>query len=208
MTRHQSLLCTLVAAIIGFLTLVSPGRSLAAGAMDSMLTLDALSFIAYHGGETHLVPSGSTLTLRFPEASSATSLGFKISPEDLNIRPVHVPAIGRYLIYRLAGPTSGVMTNTNEGRTITFSAEIVVSFEGDTDTSEKIYPMQFTTEIAAARDANGENRVEVNGLRAVDGVWYTQIVGATTNAKNAVLAPGEAVYTVLSGQFNQLPEME
>jgi len=42
-------------------------------------------------------------------------------------------------------------------------------------------------------------------MRLVDGVWYAQIVGATTNEENAYPPPGTAVYTVLSGSFDQVP---
>jgi hypothetical protein len=42
-------------------------------------------------------------------------------------------------------------------------------------------------------------------MRLVDGVWYAQIVGATTNKENAYPAPGAAVYTVLSGRFDRVP---
>jgi hypothetical protein len=42
-------------------------------------------------------------------------------------------------------------------------------------------------------------------MRLIDGVWYVQLGGATTNRENAIPAPGTAVYTVLSGQFDQMP---
>ena len=34
---------------------------------------------------------------------------------------------------------------------------------------------------------------------------HEQLVGATVNKQNAFPKPGTAVYTVLSGQFDQLP---
>jgi hypothetical protein len=42
-------------------------------------------------------------------------------------------------------------------------------------------------------------------MRLVDGVWYGQLVGATTNQANAFPEPGTAVYTVLSGRFDRIP---
>jgi hypothetical protein len=42
-------------------------------------------------------------------------------------------------------------------------------------------------------------------MRLVDGVWYGQLVGATTNKTNAFPKPGTAVYTVLSGRFDPIP---
>ena len=67
------------------------------------------------------------------------------------------------------------------------------------------YPIPFTTETAAASNAQRTDSVSVSGMRLVDGVWYAQIVGATTNKENAYPAPGAAVYTVLSGSFDQVP---
>ena len=57
----------------------------------------------------------------------------------------------------------------------------------------------------AASNAQHTDSVSVRGMRLVDGVWYAQIVGATTNKENAYPAPGAAVYTVLSGSFDQVP---
>ncbi len=65
--------------------------------------------------------------------------------------------------------------------------------------------MPDTTETAAASDSLGQTTVQRLGVRLIDGVWYVQIVGATTNKVNAFPAPGTAVYSVLSGQFDQLP---
>jgi len=42
-------------------------------------------------------------------------------------------------------------------------------------------------------------------MRVVEGAGYGQLVGAPTNKTNAFPKPGTAVYTVLSGQFVQLP---
>ena len=55
------------------------------------------------------------------------------------------------------------------------------------------------------RPLDGTMTVEITGMRLVDGVWYVQLVGATVNKENAFPKPGTAVYTVLSGQFDQMP---
>ena len=65
--------------------------------------------------------------------------------------------------------------------------------------------MPFSTDSAAASDITGTQTLSVNGLRLVEGVWYGQIVGATTNKANAFPEPGAAVYSVLSGSFDQVP---
>jgi hypothetical protein len=63
----------------------------------------------------------------------------------------------------------------------------------------------FTTETASASNRSGDESVEAQGMRVVDGVWYARIVGATANGVNAEPKPDTAVYTVLSGQFDELP---
>lgn len=65
--------------------------------------------------------------------------------------------------------------------------------------------MPFTTETTTASNAPGTETLSVDGTRLVDGVWYGQIVGSTTNKKNAFPEPGAAVYTVLSGSFDRVP---
>jgi hypothetical protein len=42
-------------------------------------------------------------------------------------------------------------------------------------------------------------------VRLVEGVWYAQIVAATTNVANAFPSTGVAVYSVVSGRFDSLP---
>ena len=65
--------------------------------------------------------------------------------------------------------------------------------------------MPFTTETVTATDVLGQVSVERTGIRLIDGIWYVQLVGATTNKEKAFPAPGTAVYSVLSGRFDQVP---
>jgi hypothetical protein len=67
------------------------------------------------------------------------------------------------------------------------------------------YAIPFTTDGASAADRTGSETLQVSGMRVVEGAWYAQIVGATTNKENAFPNPGAAVYTVLSGSFDQVP---
>jgi hypothetical protein len=62
------------------------------------------------------------------------------------------------------------------------------------------YAIPFTTEGAAATNRPRTETLEVSGMRLVEGAWYGQIVGATTNKDDAFPEPGAAVYTVLSGR--------
>lgn len=75
---------------------------------------------------------------------------------------------------------------------------MVVRMRGD----EAIH---LTTKSASATSQDGSESVHVNGMRAIDGVWYAQIAGATSNDATAIPRPAAAVYMVLSGRFDQLP---
>ena len=69
------------------------------------------------------------------------------------------------------------------------------------------YGMPFTTEKVVAQDLAGQLSIEITGMRLVEDVWYVQLVGATVNKANAYPKPGTAVYTVLSGTFDHLPDL-
>lgn len=199
--RSTRILLSLV--VVCLAPTMNPSRT--AAETISTLTTDALSFISFHGEETLLIPSGTTLRLRFGEENPDGSIPFKITSSDLEMPPVDLPSEGRRLIYRLKDRASGVMRETEQGRQIDFTADVQVAFEHEGHQSSHSYRMHFTTETESARERFGDAAISVTGLRAVEGVWYTQLVGATTNASKAVPAPGAAVYTVLSGRFDQLP---
>ena len=67
------------------------------------------------------------------------------------------------------------------------------------------YAIPFTTEGTAASNRPATETLQVSGMRLVEGAWYGQIVGATTNRENAFPEPGAAVYTVLSWSFDRVP---
>ena len=68
-----------------------------------------------------------------------------------------------------------------------------------------VYAMPFSTESASATNLENTHSVQITGMRMVEGAWYVQLVGATVNKENAYPKPGTAVYTLLSGQFDQIP---
>ena len=125
-----------------------------------------------------------------------------INPAGLSIPSIPVPGRESDLEYSLAAAATGVLSPTPDGHIIQFTGTVAASFDGS---PAHLYNMPFTTEEAAATDVTGAHQLAVEGLRLIDGVWYTQIVGATTNHTNAFPKPGVAVYTILSGQFDQLP---
>lgn len=173
-----------------------------------ILTLDMLSFIAFGDEPAIPLPSGSTIVFHFSEPSTDGSIAFTIHPEGVVI-PTVASSDGSVLLkYTLKNTASGTISAPGpSGRVISFTGTIAASV-GDGDANSFSYSLPFTTETVAATDTLGANRIEVTGLRLVEGIWYAQLVGATTNRENAVPAPGTAVYSVLSGRFDQLPVAE
>jgi hypothetical protein len=120
---------------------------------------------------------------------------------------VSIPEISlsndRTLRYGLASATSGLLRPSKTGQIVEFNASVTATLIEGKDESTLTYAVPFTTEIATA--TSGAKSVEVTGARVVPGARYTQVVGATVNKANADPKPGAAVYTVLSGSFDQLP---
>jgi len=190
-----------VTALLGFVLVSTPALS---SAESATLTLDMLSFISFQDDEFLLLPAGSTLRFDFGTAAADGTIPFTINPSSLSIDPIDVPTMNRSLSYGLNGTASGVIRPTPTGRIIEFTGMVSASLSGENGATF-VYPIEFTTETATASDVLGDVNVEVTGLRIVEGVWYAQLVGATTNHENAFPEPGSAVYSVLSGEFDQLP---
>jgi hypothetical protein len=110
------------------------------------------------------------------------------------------------LRYGLSSEASGAVYATAEGRKIQFSATVSATLagQGEIDGTYE-YSIPFTTETTSAPNRAGTKTLSVFGMRLVEGAWYGQIVGATTNKGAAFPKPGAAVYTVLSGSFDQVP---
>lgn len=168
------------------------------------LTLDMLSFISFQDNELLLLPPGSTLKFSFSAANAEGDIPFTIAPADVSIADVSIPGSTRNLVYGLAAPATGFLRPTPSGHIIEFASTVAASFS-DMPGTTHLYPINFTTETATASDLLHTIEIDVTGLRLVEGVWYAQIVGAATNHDNVFPEPGAAVYTVLSGSFDQLP---
>ena len=174
--------------------------------MLGTLTLDGLSFISFQDQQTLSLPAGSTLEFQFGKPYSNGTIPFTISPSGLSIAPIDLPGGAGSLLYGLAGTATGLVTPAADGHIIQFSASVTASRQGQTgQTGSYTYSMPFTTETAVASDILRQTTVERTGVRLIDGIWYVQLVAATTNKGDAVPAPGTAVYSVLSGRFDQLP---
>ena len=180
---------------------------LSAGAEETVgtFTLDGLSFISFGDQQFLFPPTGSSITFHFGTPASDGSIPFTITPADVAIAPITLPSNAGTLRYSITAPASGSLVPTAEGRRIQFTATVRAELTDASRSGSYDYVMPFSTETAAASNAAHTDSVQVTGLRLVDGAWYGQIVGATTNEVNAFPEPGAAVYTVLSGQFDQIP---
>jgi hypothetical protein len=167
------------------------------------LTLDGLSFISFGDEEVLPIAPGGTLRFHLQTPSADGSVPFTIGIGDVNL--AEVDSSQGALKYALAAPTSGVIQKTADGRKIEFTAAVTVTLTGPSESGTFTYTIPFSTESAAATDLSGQHTVSRTGARLVEGVWYVQLVGATTNKENAFPEPGAAVYTVLSGQFDTIP---
>ena len=176
---------------------------IAAAETVGTLTLDGLSYVSFQDEEVLPLASG-TIRFRFGEPLMDGSVPFKIGPEDVSIPEIALER-GGSLAYELASPVSGVMQTTLTGRMIAFTAQVDATFTDGNHRGTLRYTVPFTTESVSATSRDGEDHVEASGMRAVDGALYVRVVGASVNRSNAVPKPGTAVYTVLSGQFDQLP---
>jgi len=183
------------------------GSSAGAGAEETISTfsLDALSFISFGDQQILLPASGSSIKFRFGTPAPDGSIPFTIAPIDVLIPPIPLPSNAGTLQYSIGSTASGVLVPTSGGRKLQFTATVRATLSGSPRSGTFEYVIPFSTESASATNAEGTDAVSVTGMRLVNGVWYGQLVGATTNEINAFPEPGSAVYTVLSGQFDRMP---
>jgi hypothetical protein len=194
---------TLATFLTGALIWISPAAR--ADETVSTFALDALSFISFGDQQILFPASGSSIKFRFGAPAADGSIPFTIAPADVSIAPIPLPANAGTLQYSIATPASGSLVPTASGRKLSFTATVRATLSDTPRAGTYEYEIPFSTEAAAATNAEGTDSVSVTGMRLVDSVWYGQLVGATTNKENAFPEPGTAVYTVLSGQFDQIP---
>lgn len=169
------------------------------------LSLDGLSFVSFDGSRNFSIPAGS-IKLHFGEPNNG-AVPFTISTGDTAIEPIPAGEDGGVIHYRLVSNTSGLMRQTSEGLRLEFHASIEARMEAPGGGGSHVYELVFTTETAGASDVTQTEAVEVDGMRVVPGPNYVQLVGAATNRPDAFPAPGAAVYAVLSGSFDKLPDI-
>lgn len=167
------------------------------------LELDGLSYISLDG-QTVAVPAGSFIGVRFGQPGPL-GVSFTIQPGDVSIGPIDLPD-GRVLRYGLASPASGLITRGKDSEpSVTLSASVRASLDTDGDTSEATFAVSLTTGTATATSADGTTRVEITGMKLVEGANSLQLVAGVTNGEKAAIAPGKPVTVVVSGSFDRPP---
>ena len=194
---------TLAAFLTAALAWISPAAL--ADETVSTFSLDALSFISFGDQQILLPASGSSIKFHFGAPAADGSIPFTIAPADVSIAPIPLPSSAGTLRYSIAGASTGSLVPTSSGKKLSFTATVRATLSDTPRAGTYEYEIPFSTEAASASNAAGTDSVSVTGMRLVDGVWYGQLVGATTNKTSAFPEPGTAVYTVLSGQFDQVP---
>jgi hypothetical protein len=199
MTMPRTLAALLALALAAW---ASPSR----GESEGVLTLDGLSYLEVEGGRTLAIPAGSTIRFVFADPSADGAVGFRVERDGVAIPPIALDEGGTTLSYTLDAPIQGTMRREAGARRIDFTALLRSMLASADGTSSSTYSLRFTTETAAASDVAGQERVEVEGMRMVEGANYVQLVGATANRPDAAAEAGSALSAVLSGSFDRIPE--
>jgi hypothetical protein len=186
---------------LAFATVILLASFAASAETVGTLALDGLSFISFQDHQVLLL-SGSTIRFHFGTPQPDGSVPFTIAPDDVSIPDIPLPT-GETLHYALASAASGLLHPNAAGHTVQFSASVTVTLSNGVETGSNTYGIPFTTETVAV--SSGGQTLSVTGVRIVPAARYVQLVGATVNKPDAVPQPGTAVYTVLSGSFDQLP---
>lgn len=192
-----------MAALLVF-TGLTPSRSVA-DEVVGVLELDALSYVSFQEEENLPIPSGATIRFRFGEPTADGRVAFSIQPSD-----VLIPRISTRrgsLLYSLSKATSGVLTPGPDGASLQFTAQVNVSYSGSEGAGSYRYPVAFTTGSAGATDKAGAVSLSIDGMKLKTAARHVQLVGATSNHGAALTHAGKAVLIVLSGTFDQLPDL-
>lgn len=165
------------------------------------LALDGLSFVSFED-EQALPLGGGTIRFHFGDTRPDGSTPFQIAPGDVSIPEIALSS-GETLRYGLASTASGTLRPGTNGHAVEFHATVAATLVRGDEEGTLTYAVPFTTGTVSATSRGQE--VSATGAPVASGARYVQIVGATVNRPDAVPKPDRAVYTVLSGSFDQLP---
>lgn len=114
-------------------------------------------------------------------------------------------AEGLAIQYALARVASGTLRNIRGSKQIELFATLVATLQGSAETPPAFFELRFTTGTAQASNVRRTATVAIDGT-PVEAGNHVRLVGAATNRQDAFPGPGEAVYAILSGSFDWLPE--
>lgn len=195
--------CVQRAAIMMAVWIALVSRGAIAQDQLGTLSLDASSYVSYSESQNPHIPAGSTIRFRFGTASADGSVPITVRPEDVSIAPIAV-AQGMAIQYSLGGSATGTVRKVAGSKQIELFATLVATLQGSPDRPPVSYQLRFTTGTAQASNTSQTESVTVDGVPAA-AANYVQLVGAATNRPDAFPGPGEAVYAILSGNFDSLP---
>ncbi len=193
------------------LALVATAVSGPAGAEGSgvgTLELDGLSFLSFENIENLAIPAGSTIRFRFDSAVEGGVATFKIRPNDVEVAAIPLPGGEGEILYSLAEQSTGTLRQGEDGYIVSFVAKVNATLLHPTSGGTRSHVLHFTTEHAQATGSASQQTVSLDGMQMVPGPRYVQIVGAVPNPEQAHPHPGRAVYTVLSGTFDWVPDLD
>jgi len=169
------------------------------------LVLDGLSFISFEGYENVPLPPGSSLRFHFGDVSGSMA-PFSLAPSDVTIPSIELRP-GLQLTYALVSGATGTIQRMNGELHVEFLATVRASLAGPDEGGARDYALRFTTRQTSATNAAQTETIEVDGSPVIPGPNYVQIVAGATNQPDAFPGPGAAVYGVLSGSFDTLPQL-
>jgi hypothetical protein len=193
----------LLLIFVGVFAAVSAAK--ASAEETGVLTLDQDSFISYSDSDNPPLSSGSTIRFRFGAPMADGSVPVRVETGDLSIAPVQVSQ-GGAIEYSLVEPATGRAWKQGAAIQIELLATLRATLRGGAAVDPLTYELHFTTGSAQATNVAQTESVLVAGEPAVAS-HHVKLVGAATNRADAFPGPGEAVYAVLSGTFDSLPDL-
>ncbi len=191
------------------LLLVLLASSSGAEELEATLTLDGLSFLSFGDQQVYSIPAGASLVFRFASGAGERSVPFKILPEDLKIPALPLRGSGEALRFGLAAPVLGsLQLGAGGAASLTFDARLRVQLDHPTEPGMREISIRFTTEASTAKSLDGAKSIAVSGMRVDSRARAVQLVGTKTGDSRDYPVAGSAVYAVLSGVFDALPEVK
>jgi hypothetical protein len=183
---------------------LATGSATRAQERTGTLTLDSLSYLSFDDEEFVPIPAGTRIRFRFGEADERGSVPFTIAREDLSL-PQLALSNRRSLSVGLSAPGEGSVRRA-PNRALVVELHALVETRLDRQAEAGVHSLRFTTETALARNLARTRTLRVSGMRLDASTRAVQLVATTTGAREDP-KPGAAIYVLLSGTFDAIPEV-